>query len=110
MNRRLLFALPLIVVCAPVQPASAEPDSAVFERPLGAVGFEGLRPISFERDQRGNRVQVRSRGFQAEALAAGNVISVIAQGSGNTITINADQVNNGSQTATIALNGRLNLN
>lgn len=110
MNRQLLIIVSSLATLALATPALGESGSALFERPLGAVGLEALQPISFGRDQRGNRVQVRGRGFQAEALAAGNVISVVAQGSGNTITINADQVNSGSQTATVALNGQLNLN
>jgi holdfast attachment protein HfaA len=122
--------MPLIaaVLAAAAWTASGTPAAAqsaptdrprVFETPLGLDSRAiTSRPIGPRRDGRFNRTRTlganaagRGTGARigASATAIGNNITVITQGSGNTVIVNADQTNTGSQSAIVVLNGRLNL-
>jgi holdfast attachment protein HfaA len=124
--------MPLIaaVLAAAAWTASGTPAAAqsaptdrprVFETPLGLDSRAiTSRPIGPRRDGRFNRTRTlggntggASGGtgarIGASATALGNNITVITQGSGNTVTVNAEQTNTGSQSAIVVLNGRLNL-
>lgn len=93
----------------------------VFETPLGLDSRAiTSRPIGPRRDGRFNRTRTLGGNaagagggtgarIGASATAIGNNITVITQGSGNTVTVNAEQTNTGSQSAIVVLNGRLNL-
>jgi holdfast attachment protein HfaA len=126
--RTTLIAAVLAAGAWTLQPASAAAQSAptdrprVFETPLGMDARAITnRPIGPQRDGRFNRTRALggnaagvgggSTGTRigASATAIGNQITVITQGSGNTVTVNAKQTNTGSQSAIVVLNGRLNL-
>lgn len=124
--------MPLIaaVLAAAAWTASGTPAAAqsaptdrprVFETPLGLDSRAiTSRPIGPRRDGRFNRTRTLGGNtggagggtgarIGASATALGNNITVITQGSGNTVTVNAEQTNTGSQSAIVVLNGRLNL-
>jgi len=84
-----------------------------FERPIDSGAHDFFeRNIDDDRDDRLNRTQINMPGgpFSAAAIAIGNQIAVQIDGNGNTVVINAEQVNNGNQTAIVSLNGKLNFN
>jgi len=58
-------------------------------------------PAGTRRDANFNRTQVDSPGWGFAATAIGNLINVQTDGNNNTVVINATQINNGAQNATI---------
>jgi holdfast attachment protein HfaA len=122
-----LFAAVLAAGAWILQPAAAAAQSAptdrprVFETPLGLDSRAiTSRPIGPRRDGRFNRTRTLGANaagagggtgarIGASATALGNNITVVTEGSGNTVTVNAEQNNTGSQSAIVVLNGRLNL-
>ncbi|MFO1069562.1 MAG: hypothetical protein U1E14_13670 [Geminicoccaceae bacterium] len=106
---RLRPALVLLLLCGPAAAQEFAPSElGEMQRPLGFAAQADLwRPIAGQRDRNGNRTSVR-RG-QASALAAGNVLNVSVQGSGNTVVVTSEQTSKGSNQATLVLNGSLDL-
>lgn len=107
--RRRLSALTLLLLCGPAAAQEFAPSElAELQRPLGfASHSDTWRPVSGQRDRAGNRVSVR-RGA-ASALAAGNLLNVSVQGSGNTVVVTSEQSNSGNSQATLVLNGAVDL-
>jgi holdfast attachment protein HfaA len=118
------------------QPAEAQTvrrssgdGSDLMNRPYGTTPGQENAPMSGStRDANGNRVIVNGRfvsgslqsrdgvaggtgrgstGVSSNATAIGNSLNVIVSGRYNTVIVNAEQINNGDQTA--ILNGSLNL-
>ncbi|NWG46658.1 MAG: holdfast anchoring protein HfaA [Alphaproteobacteria bacterium] len=101
-----------------------------FNTPFGFRPGETEQPIEGgTRDENGNRLIVNGRIMSSSsyahsslvtdypasgvgagsATAIGNNLTVITDGSYNTVVINSNQVNNGDQEANVVLNGSLNL-
>ncbi|MFN4328948.1 MAG: hypothetical protein ACK4FF_08730 [Limnobacter sp.] len=99
----ILTALITATLASPVfAQATFEGNVNAYETPLGRTSVVDIdSAVSGRRDSRFNRVNVESPGFGFASTAIGNLISVDTQGSNNTITIYATQINNGSQRATI---------
>jgi holdfast attachment protein HfaA len=122
------------VTCVSPLPAVAQEarSSSEFNRPFGMGYGEETRPIDGStRDQNGNRVIVNGRragglfnessgvfeeragvgygafgqGPSATATAIGNNLTVITQGSYNTVIVNSVQENNGDQSVELELKG-----
>ena len=128
-----LKALALVLGLSPwalAIPAAAQAvDSAgYFNRPIGFEGGQENRPIDAStRDENGNRLVVDGRiqtetsisrssaysslggGSAASPTAIGNNLTVITQGSWNTVILESEQINNGNQEANVVLNGSLDL-
>jgi hypothetical protein len=73
-----------------------------FETPFGMRSVTDIdSPAGPRRDANFNRTQIESPGFGFSATAIGNLINVQTEGNNNTVVINATQINNSSQNATI---------
>jgi hypothetical protein len=93
-----------------------------YERFTSSVGFDSdqrhmIDPIGGERDANGNLVRSRSSSLDggvssscgAMSTAVGNLLSVVVEGTNNTVIVNSNQTNTGDVTATSSLNGRIQL-
>jgi holdfast attachment protein HfaA len=130
-----IFGIALTAALAPVwatlpEAAAQEARSAgEFNRPFGMGYGEETRPIDGStRDANGNRVVVNGRraggifndnsgvysetagvgyagGPAATATAIGNNLTVITQGSWNTVIVDAEQINEGDQEVSLELKG-----
>ncbi|WP_370261397.1 hypothetical protein [Limnobacter sp.] len=79
-----------------------EGNVSSFETPFGMRNVTDIdSPAGVTRDSRFNRTSVESPGWGFAATAIGNLINVQTEGNNNTVVINATQINNGSQRATI---------
>lgn len=73
-----------------------------FETPRGMNSVTDIdSPVSTRRDSNFNRTMINSPGVGFTATSIGNLISVENRGSNNTVVINATQVNNGTQRASL---------
>jgi holdfast attachment protein HfaA len=103
MKKTTMFiaALALQVTAAYAQ-TTFEGNMNSYETPLGMRNVGDIdSPASARRDENFNRTQVDAPGFGFSATAIGNLINVQTNGSNNTVVINATQVNNSSQNATL---------
>lgn len=83
--------------------------SSIMEMPVSrsrAASFESN--VTWGRDANFNQSTTLTPGWMLNATAIGNLVNVKVTGAGNTVMVNALQVNNGSQNASIAV-GRTNL-
>lgn len=79
-----------------------EGNVSSFETPFGMRSVTDIdSPAGTRRDANFNRTQVDSPGWGFAATAIGNLINVQTDGNNNTVVINATQINNGAQKATI---------
>ncbi len=79
-----------------------EGNVSSFETPFGMRSVTDIdSPAATRRDENFNRTQVQAPGFGFASTAIGNLINVQTEGSNNTVVINATQINNGSQNASI---------
>lgn len=79
-----------------------EGNVSSFETPFGMRSVTDIdSPAGTRRDANFNRTQVDSPGWGFAATAIGNLINVQTEGNNNTVVINATQINNGAQNATI---------
>lgn len=71
-----------------------------FETPLGMASVTSIdTPVSSTRDANFNRTVVNQPGASFSVSSIGNLVNVQTTGSNNTIVVNANQVNNGNQSA-----------
>ena len=75
-------------------------ESAV-SRTANTSGYE--TPVGFERNSQFNQTRSVQPGWMLNATAIGNLINVQVQGAGNTVVVNAVQINSGNQTSVIGL-------
>lgn len=129
--RSALIALAAItgsLVCVASADASAVgnrtfSNHAEMSQPYGVNGGFSNEPMEVSlRDDNGNMLVVDGRPMAASSYAtgssgvgAGNVVSavgnqinVVVEGNYNTVVVDAVQINNGNQTASMDLNGSLN--
>lgn len=79
-----------------------EGNVSSFETPFGMNSVTDIdSPAGTRRDANFNRTQVESPGWGFASTAIGNLINVQTEGNNNTVVINATQINNGSQNASI---------
>jgi hypothetical protein len=99
------FSLIFAMLLAPTSATFAqtfEGNVSAFETPFGMRNVTDIdAPAGTRRDENFNRTQVRAPGFGFTSTAIGNLINVQTQGSNNTVVINATQINNGSQNASL---------
>lgn len=75
-----------------------------FETPLGMNSVTSIdTPVSSTRDTNFNRTVVNQPGSSFTVSSIGNLINVQTTGSNNTIVVNANQVNNGNQSANFSV-------
>lgn len=67
----------------------------------GRVDYESA--VTWGRDANFNQQTMAAPGWQLNATAIGNLINVQMAGAGNTVVVNAMQVNTGQQNATIVV-------
>lgn len=100
-----------MAIAAGLSGAAQAFEPSEYDRMSRPVGFDDdrrdpQRPIGFtRRDANDNRVHVTG----ASSLAAGNLIAVTVEGSGNVVKIDADQDNSGDVESKLILNGNINL-
>lgn len=86
-------------------PASAqtfEGNNNVFETPLGRNNVTEIDGFATSRrDSNFNRLEVQRPGWEFSATSIGNLINVQQDGMNNTVIINAQQINKGSQRASV---------
>lgn len=79
-----------------------EGNNNVFETPLGRNNVTEIDGVATSRrDQNFNRVEVQRPGWEFSATSIGNLINVQQDGMNNTVIINAQQINKGSQRASL---------
>lgn len=73
-----------------------------FETPFGMRSVTDIdTPVGTRRDENFNRTQIEAPGMGFSVTAIGNLINVQTDGNNNTVVINATQINNSQQSATI---------
>lgn len=101
---RLLLLM--IVATAPWLAAAQtmeESSSLGFEAPFGMQHAGDMELMANgTRDSALNKVVSASPGWGFSATAIGNLVNVVTQGSNNTVVLNTNQINKGSQQATLA--------
>lgn len=96
--------LTLAFLVTGAQAQTFESNNNVFETPMGMIDVREIDgPVSSKRDDRFNSYETASPGWSFSVTAIGNLISVQNNGSNNSVVINATQINNGSQQASINL-------
>ena len=106
----VLLAFPCLAHAQRLDPVT--PSLRLFETPFGfSTRNAGNETAPFKRSGTGNLSTINgtTRLGSQSVSALGNAISVEIDGSGNTVIITAEQVNNGDQTASLVLNGELAL-
>ena len=99
------FTLMFMACALPAFAAHAqtfEGNVSSFETPFGMRSVTDIdSPAGTRRDANFNRTQVDAPGWGFAVTAVGNLINVQTEGNNNTVVINATQINNGSQNASI---------
>lgn len=105
---KIKWALSLGVIAAfswvhhPASAQTFEGNNNVFETPLGRNNVTEIDGIaSSRRDENFNRLEVQRPGWEFSATSIGNLINVQQDGMNNTVIINAQQINKGSQRASV---------
>lgn len=97
----MLMAM-LLLPLAGANAQTFEGNVSSFETPFGMRSVTDIdSPAGTRRNENFNRIDVQSPGWGFAATAIGNLINVQTDGNNNTVVINATQVNNGSQNASI---------
>lgn len=99
--------LMLLVLAATSCQASAQTmedsSSLTFEAPFGMHDAGDMDLMANgTRDSALNKVVTSAPGWGFTATAIGNLVNVVTQGSNNTVVLNTNQVNKGSQQAVLA--------
>ena len=78
-------------------------SSLTFEAPFGMRDAGDMDLVANgTRDSALNKVVTSAPGWGFTATAIGNLVNVVTQGSNNTVVLNTNQVNKGSQQAVLA--------
>lgn len=102
MKKFSLIIAMLLAPTAAVYAQTFEGNANAFETPFGMRSVTDIdSPASTRRDENFNRTQVQAPGWGFAATAIGNLINVQNEGSNNTVVINATQINNGTQNASV---------
>jgi len=101
--KTIKLTLTALLLSAPnVFAQTFEGNVSSFETPFGMRNITDIvSPAGTRRDENFNRTQVDAPGWGFTATAIGNLINVQTEGNNNTVVINATQINNGSQKASI---------
>ncbi len=59
-------------------------------------------PVEFQRNSKFNQTQITQPGWMLNASAIGNLVNVQVKGAGNTVVVNAVQMNSGNQMSLIS--------
>jgi hypothetical protein len=99
------FAFAMFAAFAQAQTFESNMNS--YETPIGMTDVRQIdSPASASRDAKFNAIRTNSSSGTFSSTAIGNLINVQNYGSNNTIVINANQVNTGSQNASVNLNSQ----
>lgn len=100
----LLMLLPLAATpCFAVAQTMEDSSSLTFEAPFGMHDAGDMDLMANgTRDSALNKVISSAPGWGFTATAIGNLVNVVTQGSNNTVVLNTNQVNKGSQQAVLA--------
>ncbi len=102
MKKITLLIATLVIPTASVYAQTFEGNVSSFETPFGMNSVTDIdSPAGTRRNENFNRTQVQSPGWGFASTAIGNLINVQTDGNNNTVVINATQINNGSQNASI---------
>lgn len=102
MKKLILMFIACSLPAFAVQAQTFEGNVSSFETPFGMRNVTDIdSPAGTRRDSNFNRTQVDAPGWGFAATAIGNLINVQTEGNNNTVVINATQINNGSQNATL---------
>lgn len=74
-------------------------ESAV-SRNINISNYE--TPVEFQRNSKFNQTQITQPGWMLNATAIGNLVNVQVKGAGNTVVVNAVQMNSGNQMSVIS--------
>ncbi len=74
-------------------------ESAV-SRNINISNYE--TPVDFQRSSKFNQTQITQPGWMLNASAIGNLVNVQVKGAGNTVVVNAVQMNSGNQMSIIS--------
>ena len=100
--KKLHLIIASLLIPAVAQAQTFEGNVSSFETPFGMRSVTDIdSPAATRRDENFNRTQVQSPGWGFTSTAIGNLINVQTEGNNNTVVINATQINNGSQHASI---------
>jgi holdfast attachment protein HfaA len=105
--KKIVLIASLLAAHSLVSAQTFEGNVSGFETPMGMNSVTDIdSPVATRRDSNFNRTVVNSTGGAGfSATSIGNLISVENAGSNNTVVINATQVNNGAQNATLGSTG-----
>ena len=102
-SRTLLLLALASSCCVAVAQTMEDLGSLPFETPVGLHDAGEMElMVSGTRDSSFNKVVNASPGWNFSATAIGNLVNVVTQGSNNTVVVNANQINKGSQQAIMA--------
>jgi holdfast attachment protein HfaA len=102
MKKSILFIAALVLPFAHANAQTFEGNVSSFETPYGMRSVTDIdSPAGTRRNENFNRTEVQSPGWGFASTAIGNLINVQTDGNNNTVVINATQINNGSQNASI---------
>ncbi len=102
--RQYIALLPLLISVSSYAQTTMEGPFNSFEMSFsaGEIGVAENMTNS-TRDSNMNRTVINNGGIGATASSIGNLVNVVTTGSGNTVVVNAKQVNSGNQTAIVSL-------
>lgn len=100
--KKTILLTALLAIQGATSAQTFEGNVSAFETPMGMRSVTDIdSPAGTRRDANFNRTTVDAPGWGFAATAIGNLINVENSGSNNTVVINATQINNGSQRATL---------
>ncbi|HEX4918491.1 MAG TPA: hypothetical protein VFV43_11380 [Limnobacter sp.] len=100
--KKIATLIAIALTCSTALAQTFEGNVSSFETPFGMRSVTDIdAPAGVSRDENFNRMSVESPGWGFAATAIGNLINVQTEGNNNTVVINATQINNGSQRASI---------
>lgn len=101
---QLLLLLPLAATSYTASAQTMEDSSSLtFEAPFGTHDAGDMDLMANgTRDSALNKVVTSAPGWGFTATAIGNLVNVVTQGSNNTVVLNTNQMNKGSQQAILA--------
>ncbi len=109
-NNKIAALMVLVSACFPLyamantmEGQSMSLMETAVTRHSGPASYES--PVDFNRNNHFNSSQTLQPGWNLNATAIGNLVNVQMSGAGNTVTVNAMQINHGNQTAVISLYG-----
>lgn len=104
MIKQVLAALLTAGVASVCLAQTFESNMNSYETPLGMSSVTSIdTPVSSSRDANFNRTVVNQPGTSFSVSSIGNLVNVQTTGSNNTIVVNANQINNGNQSANLGI-------